>query len=228
MRNFLSFMKIIFFPQDIETICIETFLPKTNPVIVGMVCRTPSQTNFLETTNECFYKLDTINKETYILGDFNINLYLNNIYVFEKCSATVSNTIPYDLRKYQEFCNFFNFKQLISCSTRISCSSSTINDHLLGSYPDRVSKKEIIDVGISDLQLIFCTRKTLKTKIGCHKQISFHSLKNYSVIAYGEALKKVKFPNYENFININEAYSNFFQKVTTVIDKIESCKTKWV
>ena len=94
MRNFLSFMKIIFFPQDIETICIETFLPKTKPMIVGMVSRTPSQTNFLETTNEYFYKLDTINKETYILGDFNINLYLNNIYVFEKCSATVSNTIP--------------------------------------------------------------------------------------------------------------------------------------
>ena len=55
---------------------------------VGIVYRPPSQTSFLETINEHFYKLDTINKETYILGDFNINLYLNNKYIFEKCSTS--------------------------------------------------------------------------------------------------------------------------------------------
>ena len=43
---------------------------------------------------------------------------------------------------------------------------------------------------------------------------NFCSLKIYSIVAYEEALKKVKFPNYENFININEAYSNFIQKLT--------------
>ena len=40
---------------------------------VGVVYRPPSQTSFLEKMNEHFYKLDTINKETYILGDFNIS-----------------------------------------------------------------------------------------------------------------------------------------------------------
>ena len=106
-----------------------------------------------------------------------------------------------------------------------------------------VSQKKIIDIGISDHQLIFCTRKTLKTKTGSHKQIrqgpiqtktgshkqiSFHSLNNYNVVAYQETLKKVKFPNYENFININEAYSNFIQRLTSVIDVIAPCKTKRV
>ena len=154
--------------------------------------------------NEHFYKLHTINKESYILGDFNINLFLNNKYVFEKCSTTVSNIIPYDVRKYQEFCNVFNLKQLISCPACITCSSSTIIDHILASYPDRFSQKRIIDIGIFDHRLIFCTRKTLKTKAASHRQISFHSLKNYSTVTYEEALKKVKFPNCENFININE------------------------
>ena len=110
--------------------------------------------------------------------------------------------------EYQEFFNFFGLKQLISCTTCTSCSSSTIIDHILANYPDRVSQKGITDIGISDHQFIFCTRKTLETKTGSHKQISFLSLKNYYVVAYEEALKKVKFPNYENFINTNEAHSN--------------------
>ena len=109
VRNDLSSTKRIFFPHDIETIFIEIYLPKSKPMTVGIFYRSPSQTNFLESINENFYKLDTINKETYTLGDFNINLYLNNKYIFEKNSTTVSNTVPYDIRKHQEFCNVFNF-----------------------------------------------------------------------------------------------------------------------
>ena len=76
--------------------------------------------------------------------------------------------------------------------------------------------------------LIISLRKTLKTKAAFHKQISFHSLNNYSTITYEETLKKVKFSNYGNFVNINEAYSNFIQKLTSVIEEIAPCKTKRV
>ena len=38
----------------------------------------------------------------------------------------------------------------------------------------------------------------------------------------------MKFPNYENFININEAYSNFLQKLTSVTDERAPCQTKRV
>ena len=86
---------------------MEIFFPKIKPVTVGIVYQPPSQASFLETMSRNFFKIDTFNKETYILDDFNINLHLNNKYVFEKCSTTVSNTIPYNVRKYREFCNFF-------------------------------------------------------------------------------------------------------------------------
>ena len=58
-----------------------------------------------------------------------------------------------------------------------------------------------------------------------HKQISFCSLKNYFTVTYEEALKC---SSYENVVNINGAYSNFIQKLTSVIDEIAPCKTKRV
>ena len=38
----------------------------------------------------------------------------------------------------------------------------------------------------------------------------------------------MKFPYYENSVSINETYSNFIQKLTSVIDEIASYKTKRV
>ena len=65
VRNDLSFTKGNYFPHDTETIFIEIFLPNTKPMTVGIVYEPPSQTSFLETMNEHFYKLETINNVPY-------------------------------------------------------------------------------------------------------------------------------------------------------------------
>ena len=75
VTNDLRFTKRNYFPNNIETIFIEIFLPKTKPMTGGIIYCPSSQTSFLETVNEHFYKIDTIMRETYILGDFNINPY---------------------------------------------------------------------------------------------------------------------------------------------------------
>ena len=59
-----------------------------------------TQTSFFEAMNEYFNQLDTIKKEAYILGGFNVNLSLDNKYVFEKCWIPVLNIISYDVRTY--------------------------------------------------------------------------------------------------------------------------------
>ena len=51
-----------------------------------------------------------------------------------------------------------------------------------------------------------------------HKQITFCSLKNYYPEVYEEVIKKLRFPNYELFYNIDEAYENFIKKILAVID----------
>ena len=44
--------------------------------------RPPNQSNFFELINEHMNKIDSIIKEIFILGDFNINLFLNYSYIF--------------------------------------------------------------------------------------------------------------------------------------------------
>ena len=110
---------------------------------------------------------------------------------------------------------------------RVNCSTSTLIDHVLVRFPSRVSQKGVTGVGISDHQLIFCTRKISRLKTGgIHKYLNFRSFKNYTVDSYKEVLKQLDFLNYESFDDVNFAYSNFFQKIMTVIDKIAPYRNK--
>ena len=96
-------------------------------------------------------------------------------------------------------------KQLIESPTRITCSSSSIIDHILASLSDRVTQQEILNVGLSDHQLIYCTRKITRIKRVGHKQITFRSFKNYTIGCYEKALVDINFPEYETFDNVNDA-----------------------
>ena len=101
-------------------------------------------------------------------------------------------------------------EQLIKSPTWVTCSTSSLIDHILTTFPERVSQQKIIDVGLSDHQLV--------------KKL----WKNYATHAYKEALGKVCFPDYENFSDVNKAYENFIQKLMSVTDKLAPFKTKRV
>ena len=120
----------------------------------------------------------------------------------------------------------FGLKQLIRVPIRVTCNSSIILDHILASFPNRVSQLGVIDVGLSDHQIIYCTRKISRIKRGTHKEIRCRSLKNYSADISEEAMGRVDFPNYHNFENVNDAYSNFIQKVMGVTDLVAPVKSR--
>ena len=145
-----------------------------------------------------------------MLGDCNINLFENGKYVLNKSSGNNKNLDSFT-KKYHEYCTLFGFKQLIKCPTRATCKSSSILDHVLASFPDRVSQSSGIDVGISDHQLIYCTRKTAKIKSYCHKQITFHSLKNYSLKVYEWALRKLSFPTMNYLTTLTKLMKTSFK-----------------
>ena len=77
----------------------------------------------------------------------------------------------------------------------VTSGSSAIIDHILASFPNRVSQQGVTNVGLSDHQIIYCTRKISRIKRGTHKEIRCCSLKNYSAGIYEEALGSVDFPH---------------------------------
>ena len=82
---------------------------------------------------------------------------------------------------------------------------------------------------MSDHQLIFSKRKISKFKTdGVQKYINFLSLKSYKADDHKKSLGQLFFLNYEIFDDANAAYSHFFQKIMTVIDKIAPFKAKRV
>ena len=66
----------------------------------------------------------------------------------------------------------FGLTEIIKFPAHKTCSSTSLTDHILASLPDRISEESVINVGLSDHKLIYCTRKISKTKFGgVHKKI---------------------------------------------------------
>ena len=101
-------------------------------------------------------------------------------------------------------------KQLITEPTRINENTSTLLDHILTNVKDKTSQAGVIDVGLSDHQLIFCTRKVVKNKFGIHKSIKTRSMKHYTQATFIEELEKTKFPDYSQFDDVHLAYLSLF------------------
>ena len=76
--------------------------------------------------------------------------------------------------------------------------------------------------------MIYCTRKILKTKYNKHKELTFRSLRNYSVDIYKQALERASFPNCNNFHNPDIACNKFINRFACVINAVAPFKTVMV
>ena len=143
----------------------------------------------------------------------NLSSKKNQSYKLKSSSSALVN-------KHKEFCQTFSLTEIIKEPTQITCCTSTLLDHILTNSFQKVSQKGVIDVGISDHQLIYCTRKIKRIKHNMHNQIQVQSLKKYSAEIFTNALKTVQFPNFNIFLNVNVAYSNLLNKISDTIDSV--------
>ena len=164
-------------------------MPKSKPVTIGVFYRPPNQANFMELIVKSFSLLNLKDNEIYLLGDLNINLLQNGNYILNRKGMAVCQGTVYTLiNKYQEFCQIFSLNQLITCPTRVTCNTSSLIDHVLTNSSEMVFQSGIIDCGMSDHQLIFCTRKVKRAKFNKHNNVFLRSLKHYTVNVFVEKL----------------------------------------
>ena len=213
IRKDLSFNVREDFSPDLENIFFDLLLPKSKPILVGILYRPPDSSGFLRKLNLAISKTENFdNQEVFILGDLNINL-INS----KKCNSNGT-------KRYKEFCSLHGLAQLIKEPTRITEKSETLLDHIITNSAQKVSQHGVLSLGVSDHQMIYCTRKSPKTKSFSHKYIKIRSMKNYSIDLFLKKLKLIKFPKYSEFMDINAAYSHFIQVITSIIDEIAPLK----
>ena len=124
------------------------------------------------------------------------------------------------MSKCKELCQIFSLKEIIQKPSHITSTTSSLLDHILINIDRKISQKGVIDVGLSDHQLIYCTRTILRIKTNMHNQIRVRSLKKYTAELLIKELKKINFPNYNIFFNVNIAYLYLVEKILSVVNKI--------
>ena len=63
-------------------------------------------------------------------------------------------------KDYLNFCFTFSLEQLLSIPTRTTRKTGTLTDHVLTNSSLKLSQGEVIELGISDHDLVYCARKT--------------------------------------------------------------------
>ena len=127
------------------------------------------------------------------------------------------------MSKYKELCQTISLKEIIQEPTRITNTIFSLPDHILANAGWKISQKGVIDVGLSDHQLVYCTRKNLRTKTNMHNPIRVRPLKKYTPKSLIKELKII-FKYYNIFSNVNIAYLNLVEKILSVVDKVAPFK----
>ena len=141
IRNNICFNGKACISDNVENIFIDLLFPKTKPIFVRIVCKPPSQNQFLQQMITEFGALD-LDNEIYILGDFNINLLFRDKYVLNKSNEIKKldkNLLP-EIKRYKEFCSMYCLSQLIDCPTTITSNTSTLIDHILANTQENISQ----------------------------------------------------------------------------------------
>ena len=108
------------------------------------------------------------------------------------------------LKPCLEICAGFGLTQLINKTTRYTLKTSS---HILKNSKESVTQDGFI-TGISDHDLIFCTRKINCFKSSKHNTNFVKAHKNYSKALLEKLLSKMKFSNYLLFSCADSAYNH--------------------
>ena len=169
------------FCSNTNIIFDDISLPKSKPIQLGILYWPSDKSDFVK-HNNVFTETGVLDKqECYLLGDLNINLILDEKEIFsnKRFRSNSQNLSPLT-KGYLDFSFSFSLEQLISIPTRVTSKTATLIDHALTDSTQKVSQCSVIELGISDHDLVYCAWKTPSLKSNERNDISVRSMKNYT------------------------------------------------
>ena len=95
----------------------------------------------------------------YLIGDFNVNLMNRNKMLLKKQYFQSNNqTLPI-VKKYIDLFFSYSLHQIFMKPTRIIGHPKTLIENILKNSPKKVVHIGVIEMGLSDHELIYCSRK---------------------------------------------------------------------
>ena len=141
------------------------------------------------------------NKETIILGDFNINY-----------------NEPSDKSNFKSAINQFGFKQMVNKSTRVTNTSSTLIDLIMTNNPSTLSHVNAIATSLSDHDMVACIRK-LNTQRYEPKTIKARNYSNYDAAKMKEDVSKIDWGPIYQTRDVSSALLYFCNQLKTVFNE---------
>ena len=147
-----------------------------------------------------------------ILGDFNIDLMVNNTASYSWLNLTKN----------------FQLKQLVNKPTRVTSSSSTLVGHIFTSHPAKVRNVDVPKIGLSDH---YPTCVVFKNNFGtkrCHSTIKYRSFKNFDQKQFLDDLNQCPWNSINSTENIDNMLEIWYTLFLDVINKHLPLQTKIV
>ena len=115
-------------------------------------------------------------------------------------------------------------EQIITRPTQVADQTATLIDHIVTNSPDKVSQSNVIGLGLSNHDLIYCTRRTSLPNSHKHHVVFVRSLERYSPEKFLEILREIIAPNYPIYTCVNDVYSDFIYRFVEAINFIALSK----
>ena len=144
--------------------------------------------------------------ESLILGDMNVKILGNN---------SGKTTL---LRNLKSFETALNLDQIIYSHTRITPTSGSVIDLIFTSDKDKINQSGVINFGLSDHFITFCSRKIGKEKLNHRKSVKIRSMKNYSKELFIDKIKEVDWSDVTGSYDNDSSFENFKRLFQSVID----------
>jgi hypothetical protein len=120
----------------------------------------------------------------------------------------------------------FNLSQIISEPTRITDTTCSLLDHVLCKHQNKISQSGTILIGVSDLFLTFCTRKSVKIPSKKHNIVKIRSLMNYSKEIFVYKLTSTNWDAIYLANNVNTAFKEILMEIMNHVAPIKEIKLK--